>query len=137
MIIVDTNVLSEMMRAEPSDLVFTWLENACVGELAMTATSVMEITYGVSRMPEGRRKAATQECWLALQGSWEGLFLPFGMLESHTAGRVMAARASVGRPTSYADAQIAGTALVHGAAIATRNTKDFDGLGIDLVDPWQ
>lgn len=136
MIIVDTKVLSEIMKPQPDDEVSNWFANSISDDLAMTAISVMEITYGVSRMPEGRRREVTYECWLSVQGSWEGAFLPFGMPESLIAGKVMAARATAGRPIAYADAQIAGTCLVHHATLATRNTKDFEGLGITLINPW-
>jgi predicted nucleic acid-binding protein len=116
--------------------VVSWLEHAQPSSLALTAISVMEITYGVTRLPAGQRKDATRERWERIQASWTGAFLSIGMAESVAAGEVLGARAWVGRPITTADAQLAGMCLAWGAALATRNTKDFEGLGIELVNPW-
>lgn len=136
MIVVDTNVLSELMRPQPAPQVARWLEATQPNVLALTAISVMEITYGVTRLPAGRRKDATRQRWESIQASWTGTFLGLGMAESVAAGEVLGARAAVGRPISAPDAQLAGMCLAWGAALATRNTKDFEGLGIELINPW-
>ena len=136
MIIVDTNVLSEFMRPQPDQQVARWLESAEPSSLALTAISVMEITYGVTRLPAGQRKDATRARWEGIQAAWTGVFLPLGMTESVAAGEVLGARAALGRPITTPDAQLAGMCLTWGAVLATRNTKDFEGLGIDLVNPW-
>jgi toxin FitB len=136
MIVVDTNVLSEFMRPQPDEQVVRWLESAQHSSLAVTAITVMEVTYGVTRLPAGQRKDATRTRWESIQAAWTGTFLPLGIIESVAAGEVLGARAAIGRPITTADAQIAGSCLVWGAALATRNTKDFDGLGIDIINPW-
>ena len=136
MIIVDTNVLSEFMRPHPAAQVARWLETASPSSLALTAISVMEITYGVARLPAGQRRDDTRMRWESIQEAWTGTFLTLGMAESVAAGEVLGARAAIGRPITTADAQIAGMSLAWGAAIATRNTRDFEGLGIDLINPW-
>lgn len=136
MIVLDTNVLSEFMRPMPAPQVARWLEDAEPRRLAITAVSVMEITYGVARLPAGHRREATRRSWQSLHESWTGAFLPLGLNESVAAGEVLAARAAIGRPLSTPDAQIAGICVIWGSTLATRNTKDFEGLGIDLVDPW-
>ncbi len=136
MIVVDTNVLSEFMRRQPAQLVVRWLEAAEPDSLALTAISVMEITYGVARLPLGHRRDATRERWESIQDAWTGTFLALGLTESMAAGEVLGARAAIGRPMATADAQIAGSCLAWGAALATRNTKDFEGLGIELINPW-
>ena len=136
MIIVDTNVLSEFMRPHPAAQVVRWLEAASPSSLALTAISVMEITYGVARLPAGQRRDDTRMRWESIQAAWTGTFLTLGLAESVAAGEVLGARAAIGRPITTADAQIAGMSLASGAAIATRNTRDFEGLGIDLINPW-
>ncbi len=118
MIVVDTNVLSEFMRPQPAPQVVRWLETAESRTLALTAVSVMEITYGVTRLPAGRRKNATRDLWQGIQAAWTGTFLTIGMAEAVAAGEVLGARAAMGRP------------------MATRNTRDFEGLGIELINPW-
>jgi toxin FitB len=136
MIVVDTNVLSEVMRPAPAPQVVRWLAGAQPRSLALTAISIMEITYGVARLPAGQRKDATRQCWDGIQSAWTGTFLTLGMAESVAAGEVLAARAAIGRPMTTADAQLAGMCIAWGAGLATRNTKDFEGLGIDLINPW-
>lgn len=136
MIVVDTNVLSEFMRPQPAPQVVRWLETAQSSTLALTAVSVMEITYGVTRLPAGRRQKATRDLWERIQAAWPGTFLAIGMAESVAAGEVLGARAAIGRPMATADAQLAGVCLAWGAALATRNTRDFEGLGIELINPW-
>jgi predicted nucleic acid-binding protein len=137
MIVVDTNVLSEFMRPQPDQQVVRWLESAEQSSLALTAISVMEITYGVARLPAGQRKDATRSRWEGIQAAWTGTFLPLGIVESVAAGEVLGARAAIGRPITTPDAQLAGICLAWGAALATRNTRDFDGLGIDIINPWE
>jgi predicted nucleic acid-binding protein len=136
MIVVDTNVLSEFMRPQPAPQVVRWLESAQHGTLALTAITVMEITYGVARLPAGQRKDATRSQWESIQAAWTGPFLPLGIIESAAAGEVLGARAAMGRPIATADAQLAGICLAWGAELATRNTRDFEGLGVDIVNPW-
>ena len=136
MIVVDTNVLSEFMRPQPAPQVARWLESAPPGSLALTAISTMEITYGVSRLPEGQRKETTRQRWESIQAAWTGAFLALGMSESVAAGEVLGARAAIGRPITTADAQLAGMCLVWGASLATRNTKDFTGVDVRLINPW-
>lgn len=136
MIVVDTNVLSEFMRPQPHQQVVRWLESAQRSSLALTAVTVMEITYGITRLPSGQRKEATRTRWESIQAAWNGSFLPLGLVESLAAGEVLGARATIGRPITTPDAQLAGICLSWGAALATRNTRDFAGLGIDVINPW-
>lgn len=137
MIVVDTNVLSEFMRTSPDPAVAHWLTAAPIDRLAITSISVMEISYGIARLPEGGRKDRTQATWNQLDGAWAGAYFDFSIADALTSGEVMAARSSAGRPMSIPDAQIAGVCLARGAALATRNIKDFEGLGIELINPWE
>ena len=134
MIILDTNVLSDVMRNRAP--VLAWLVEQERDDLRLAATTVTEIVYGLERLPAGRRRDLLSSDWAALLSTWSDRVLPVSLAVSHEAGVILAEREGQGRPISLADAQIAATARARRAALATRNTKDFEGLGIDLVDPW-
>ena len=137
MILIDTNVLSELMRPEPDARVKAWMDDRMRGEVGIAAISVAEILYGISSLPEGRRRNQ-------LLGAAAEVF------EEHFSGRVFAfdhraaveyadiviGRERTGRLISMADAQIAAICLAGGADLATRNTKDFENTGIMVLNPW-
>lgn len=135
MIILDTNVISETTRPTPSPSVLHWLAKH-LDDCMVAVVTMQELEFGTQRMPEGTRRRSVEDAIEGFIQSFEGCFLPLSLESARMSGAVLAARLAAGRPISMADAQIAGTALVHGAAIATRNIKDFDGLGIELIDPW-
>ncbi len=135
MIILDTNVLSQLAR-DPGPIA-EWMARNAREDLHITATTVTEIIYGLERLPAGRRREALERQWQSLEVTWRRRVLDITREVAHIAGRVLAVREALGRRLALADAQIAGAAIRHGAVLATRNTRDFDGLGIDLVDPWQ
>lgn len=135
MIILDTNVISETTRPTPSPSVLHWLAQN-LGDCMVAVVSMQELEFGAQRMPAGTRRRSVDDAIEGLIRSFEGCFVPLSLESARMTGTVLAARLAAGRPISMADAQIAGTALVHGAAIATRNIKDFDGLGIELINPW-
>lgn len=138
MIVVDTNVVSELMKQRPHGAVTTWYASAVPGELTLTATVVAELAYGVQTAPEGKRQT-----WLGealeqyLAGPFDGRVLPFDADAARAYGALRAARRREGRPISMGDAQIAAVCAVRGATLATRNARDFEGLGIQLVNPWE
>lgn len=136
MIILDTNVISETTRPTPSPSVLNWLAQN-LGDCMVAVVSMQELEFGAQRMPAGTRRRSVDDAIEGLIRSFEGCFVPLSLESARMTGAVLAARLAAGRPISMADAQIAGTALVHGAAIVTRNVKDFDGLGIELINPWQ
>ena len=137
MIVLDTNVLSEFMRGQPEPAVVRWLDLHSQHEYAITAVTVAELLYGIARLPEGRRKGGLQEAALQMiEDEFAGMVLPF---DEHTArhyAAVVAQRERSGRPVSMADAQIAAICRHHGAVLATRNGKDFEGIGLSLANPW-
>ncbi len=136
MIILDTNVVSELMRPAGDRRVLNWMHETGDGELATTAITVAEIEYGLARLPDGSRADALRTAAAALWESFATAILPFDTAAARDYGALMAARERAGRPTSAFDAQIAAIAKVYKAKVATRNVADFQGMGLKLIDPW-
>jgi predicted nucleic acid-binding protein len=136
-IVVDTNVVSELMRPAPDVAVVTWVRQQSRGSLATTAITVAEIRFGLARLPEGRR--ATQLRWLAddVLAAFPAQVLAFDAAAAAAYGAIAAARERAGHPIDALDGQIAAICRSHGAPLATRNTKDFVQTGVELIDPWQ
>ncbi len=132
-VVLDTTVISAAVRGDWPDSAQSWLADTRAHH-AVTVVTVMELVFGVQRMPRGRKRSD-------IAAAVESLFSSAPILEltasaAMAAGNFRADRAAMGRPLSLADAEIAGICAVNGAALATRNTRDFAGLGLDLVDPW-
>ena len=137
MIILDTNVISELARIDPEPNVVTWLDSLPATEIATTAITAAELMYGVARMPDGRRRAALAEIIDALLNEdFRDRVQPFDSQAANQYATVVVSREKLGRPVSMADAQIAAICRVHGATLATRNTGDFTDTGISLLNPW-
>lgn len=137
MIVLDTDVISEIFRPHVDERVVGWLR-ALTGDVAITAVTLAELLAGVGRLPDGRRKqelmARIEE---AIEPYREGQsILPFDDAAAGPYAEVLAARDAAGRPISTADAQIAAICRAHGAVCATRNGKDFEATGVRVVDPW-
>lgn len=135
MIIIDTNVVSEMMRPEPDMTVLAWADAA--GKLHTTAITVAEVDYGIARLPEGRRRDRLTMLAAAVFADFGEVILPFDTHAAHQYAEIVAGRERGGRPIAIADAQIAAICASRQATLATRNTRDFDETGISLVNPWQ
>ena len=137
MIILDTNVLSEPLRVSPSSQVIRWLNDNPPGQLFTTAITEAEILYGISVHPDGKRKSVLQEgTERVFQELLQDRILPFDSKAAHVYAEIASFRRKIGRPMSRADAQICAIASVNRAVIATRNTADFEGCGVELVNPW-
>ena len=136
MIILDTNVVSELMRPDPDVRVRQWVSGRRADELATTAITVAEIRYGIERLPDGRRKEGLLSAATALFAAFGDLVQPFDALAATSFGPITDRRASLGRPIEGFDAQIAAICRVRGAALATRNVKDFLETGVAVIDPW-
>lgn len=138
MIILDTNVISEVVRSAPNDRVVGWLESL-TSEVAITAVTFAELLAGVGRLPDGRRKAELSTRIAAAVEPFRGSrsILAFDDTAAVYYADVLLAREAAGRPISTADAQIAAICLAHEATCATRNLRDFAHTGVDLLDPWQ
>jgi len=136
-IVLDTNVVSELMRASPAEVVVSWLRQQQRGSLATTAITVAEIQYGLARLPVGRRTTLLRHVTEDVLAAFAEQVLPFDDDAAGLYGDIAAGRERVGRPIDGFDAQIAAICRARGALLATRNTKDFLETGVDLVDPWR
>lgn len=138
MIILDTNVLSETMRAQSSHVVLGWLAAQPASRLFTTAIAEAEILLGLALLEAGRRRSALEAAARAMFAEdFAGRILPFDSAAAAEFVDIAAARRRSGRPIAHADAQIAAIARARGASIATRNTADFEGCHLALIDPWQ
>ncbi|MBS1848185.1 MAG: type II toxin-antitoxin system VapC family toxin [Actinobacteria bacterium] len=137
MIVLDTNVISEIFRPSPEPRVVDWLARL-EGDVAITSVTLAELLAGVRRLPDGRRKDALARRIGEAIEPYRGTrsMLPFDDVAADRYADVLVAREDAGAPIATADAQIAAICLVHGATCATRNVKDFAHTGVDLVDPW-
>jgi len=137
MLILDTNVVSEVLRPEPNETVVTWFESQPRHQLFTTAVTQAEIYYGINLLPEGsRRQKLLAVAQLIFEEDLENRVLPFSSEAASHYAELAAGRRSLGRPISQFDGMIAAVARLHGANVVTRNTTDFDHCGIDVVIPW-
>ena len=138
MIILDTNVISELARQIPDSGVLAWLDSQEIAEVATTAVTAAELRYGVARLPDGHRKrelaVVIRE---VLTEDFYGRVLPFDERASVRYADVVTGRERIGRPIGVANAQIAAICRDSDATLATRNTADFEETGIELIDPWK
>lgn len=137
MIIIDTNVVSELMRASPEPAVLIWFAGHPADTLYLTAISEAELRTGAAILPAGQRRDRLVGAIDAMIAQdFAGRILPLHSLAARSYAEIAAARRAAGKPIMDADCQIAAIALAGAAAIATRNVKDFEGCGIDVINPW-
>lgn len=137
MIVLDTNVVSELMRPAPAPAVEAWVSRRAAATLFLSAVSEAELSYGVAIMPTGRRRGAVEAAIeTMLREDFAGRVLPFDSDAARAYAAIAADRRATGDPIALADAQIAAIARSRGMAVATRNTGDFTDVGVDLLDPW-
>ena len=137
MIILDTNVVSEPLKPMPSPVVLNWLDQQDPQTLFLTTISLAELLAGVEILPAGRRKDALANA-LSTQvvTLFDGRILPLDARAAECFAKARASAQSQGNTIGFADCAIAAIATAHGFLIATRNTSDFMGCGVDLIDPW-
>jgi predicted nucleic acid-binding protein len=137
MIILDTNVLSELLRPDPARQVERWLAAQDGTKVYFTTVGEAELRHGVAILPKGRRRNALAT---AIEGLLDEDFrdriLPFDRPAARAYATIAAERRAAGRPISQFDCQIAAIARAREATVATRNTSDYEGCGIALIDPW-
>ena len=137
MILLDTNVLSELMRPTPEPAVERWLAAQPDASVFITAITEAELRYGAALLPSGKRRAAlAAEIEGMLEDDFGGRILPFDSMAAQAFALVASERRQAGKPISQADAQIAAVARSRGASLATRNVPDFEGCGIEVINPW-
>jgi len=138
MIVLDTNVLSELLRPSPEPKVTAWVAAQPAASIFTTAVTRAELLYGVALLPPGRRRDALRAATVAiLDEALSGKIIPFDLDAADAYVEVSARRKKIGRPISRFDAMIAAMARSNDAIVATRNTKDFDDCGVAVVNPWQ
>lgn len=138
MIVLDTNVVSEVFRAHPEESVATWVSSQPPTALFITAITQAELLYGVELLPAGRRRQDLSEAVRAVvRDEFAGRVLPFDGPASQEYAKITAARRARGRPISAFDAQIAAIARSRDASVATRDVDDFDGCGVEVINPWR
>jgi predicted nucleic acid-binding protein len=137
MIVLDTNVISEIMRIEIDHRVEEWFGRQMSGTLWTTAISLAEIALGMESLPEGRRKSLLRGGVEHVSSDqFEGRIIPFDERAARAYGQIVAQARSRGRSIQIADGQIAAIAKVHGFTVATRDTSPFEAAGVSVVDPW-
>lgn len=137
MIVLDTNVLSEALRPAPAEAVLRWLARQDREAVFTTAITQAEILYGIELLPAGKRRKGLQAAVETMfSDEFGGRILPFDVDAALVYQKVVAGRASMGRPISQFDAVIASVCRSRKAALATRNVSDFEHCGVEIVDPW-
>jgi toxin FitB len=137
MILLDTNIVSEILKPAYDGNVGRWLESSKPESLYLSSITIAELAFGVSRLPEGKRKTKLSYSVQRLETeTFASRILDFTVAIAMKSGDVRAIRERTGRTVSLADAGIAASAIIHGFALATRNTRDFEGLDLELINPF-
>ena len=137
MIVLDTNVVSELMRPSPAAQVIEWVSQQAAPTMYFTTISEAELRYGVAILPAGRRRdGLLSGIEGMLREDFAGRIIPFDRAAALAYAEIAAGRRASGHPISHSDCQIAAIARSIGAAVATRDEEDFEGCGIAVVNPW-
>ena len=137
MILIDSNVLSELMRPAPSHAVVAWMNAQTEEQLWTSAITIFEIEYGIELIDDGARRLRLRSIFESIiNQDIGGRILQFDAESASRTAAVSALGRKQGRTIELRDAMIAGIALRHGCALATRNIRRFDDCGIELIDPW-
>jgi predicted nucleic acid-binding protein len=138
MILIDTNVISELWKAEPSPAVLAWIDAQAVETLYLSAVTVAELRFGVAAMPEGKRRSIYQErLEKEVLPAFTGRVLPFDLAASRAYADLMAGAKESGKAIGKADGYIAATASACGLMVATRDISPLEAAGLKLVNPWK
>lgn len=137
MIILDTNILSELMKSTPEPNVESWLEQQLVTQLFITTISIAEISYGIGILPKGKRRDALEKGFQhAINQAFKHRMLSFDEASASAYGVLMSKRKKMGKPLGILDGQIAAIALAHSAILATRDIRDFTDCNLELINPF-
>jgi len=137
MFAIDTNVASELMRPEPTPAVAAWIAERDAQEMYLTAVSEAELRYGVAIMPVGKRRSAMEAAMTRwLDQGFRDRILPFDSAAARAYAEIAADRRQAGRPIGEADCQIAAICRSRSAVLVTRNLRDFQSTGVEIIDPW-
>lgn len=137
MIVLDTNVFSVLMRREPDAILTEWMNQQPIGSVWTTSITILEIRFGIDLLPAGRRRVQLEMAFARnLKEDLQERILDFDREAAYKAAALAAQRQLVGKPIEFRDIEIAGIVASRRATLATRNTRHFEDLGIDLIDPW-
>lgn len=137
MILLDTNILSELMRAKPAPEVLAWVDAQPTSQLFISSITVAEILYGIARMADGKRKQGLLDlATLMFDEDFAGRILSFDADAAIQYAGLAAESEAKGKVVDMADGQIAAIAALHDARVATRNVRHFDYLGVPVINPW-
>lgn len=137
MILLDTNIISEMMKPVPAATVTHWIDQQETTQLYLSTISIAEITYGINALPKGNRQIALADAFQkVLKNGFEHRILSFEEAAAHLYGKIMGLRKERGKPLSILDGQIAAIALANNLTLVTRNIKDFSDCGLELINPF-
>lgn len=138
MIILDTNVLSALMRTSPDAAVVSWLDRQPADSIWITSVTLFETRFGLALLPHGKRRLGLQRAFeQVVEEDLVNRILDFDALAAVAAARLAADRQRAGQVADLRDTMIAGIALARRATIATRNTTHFEGLDVPVIDPWK
>ncbi|MBF0356439.1 MAG: type II toxin-antitoxin system VapC family toxin [Alphaproteobacteria bacterium] len=137
MIILDTNVLSAVMRRDADPIIVAWLDRQPSESLWITTITIFEIRFGLELLPDGRRRVELEKAFAeALEADFQRRILPFDIRAAEEAAMLAARRRNAGQTVEFRDTQIAGIALARQAALATRNVRHFQDVPVKVIDPW-
>lgn len=138
MFLLDTNVISELMKVEPDDRVLAWVDEQQISSLYISSVTRAEIELGIALLPQGRRKEKFTAAAKYIFEVSSTRLLVFEELAAIEYGQLVAHRTRIGRPITVEDAQIASIALVHGLRVVTRNVRDFENITeLTVINPWE
>jgi predicted nucleic acid-binding protein len=138
MLVLDTNVVSDLMRPVPSAPVLAWLDAQLADDLWLTSVTVAELLFGIERLPSGaRRRALAKAAAQTVQEDFAGRLLVFSQEAASHFAVIAAQRERAGHALSMADGYIAAICLAHQATLVTRNVRDFARLGLTVLNPWE
>jgi hypothetical protein len=135
-IILDTNVVSELMKAQPDPVVTEWVRGQSGSDSHTTAVTLAEVFYGIARLPAGVRRDSLHLAGAEIFATFAHLVLAFDSIAGFECSKIVSERESLGAPINGFDAQIAAICSVNQATLVTRNIKDFHDTGINLINPW-
>ena len=137
MIILDTNVLSALMRTEPDRAVLSWLNRQPAESIWLTSVTIFEVKFGIELIAPGRRREQLASAFARmLREDFQDRVLPFDQSAAEEAATLAAQRQRSGTPVDFRDTEIAGIVLARRAILATRNLRHFQDVGVSLIDPW-
>jgi toxin FitB len=137
MIVIDTNVLSEIMKPNPDPDVLSWVDSVPALQTAITAVTVAEVLYGIGRLPDGaRRRKLMTAAEKIFDEDFRNRIFVFDADAAVEYATLVVEREAAGLPISMADGQIAAVCRVHNCTLATRNVRDFEGTGVTAINPW-